>query len=91
MRQQVIAQMDKWAEAIGEHRVIDSLAAYLTEGSPELREEGLNWVLAHKAALKKCEHKELITPLVNCLLDKTSKIRAQSEEIIIEVMIYIGF
>jgi hypothetical protein len=56
-----------------------------------LREEGLNWVLAHKAALKKCEHKELITPLVNCLLDKTSKIRAQSEEIIIEVMIYIGF
>jgi hypothetical protein len=83
--------MDKWAEAIGDHKVIDSVATYLSEGGPELREEALNWVLAHKAALKKCEHKELISPLVNCLLDKTSKIRAQSEEIIVEVMIYIGF
>lgn len=32
--------MEKWAEAIGEHKVIDSLAGYLTDGSPELREEG---------------------------------------------------
>lgn len=60
VRQQVIAQMDKWAEAIGDHKVIDSVATYLSEGGPELREEALTWVLAHKAALKKCEHKELI-------------------------------
>jgi hypothetical protein len=48
VRQQVVQVMDKWAEQIGEHRVIDSLAGYLTEGSPELRDEALTWILAHK-------------------------------------------
>lgn len=91
VRQQVIAPMNKWAEAIGDHKIIDSLAPYLTEGNPELREEALTWILAHKPALKKVEHKELVAPLVQCLLDKTSKIRSNAEEVIIEVMGYIGF
>lgn len=91
VRQQVVAQMDKWAEAIGEHKVIDSLAEYLTNGSPELREEGFAWIIAHKQALAKCEHKDLISPLVSCLLDKTSKIRTQAEEVIMIVMGFIGF
>lgn len=64
VRQQVIVPMNKWAEAIGDHKIIDSLAPYLTEGNPELREEALTWILAHKAALKKVEHKELVAPLV---------------------------
>lgn len=83
--------MNKWAEAIGEHKVIDSLAPYLTEGSPEMREEALTWIIAHKSALAKTDHKELVAPLVNCLLDKTSKIRAQAEELIVGVMGFIGF
>jgi hypothetical protein len=83
--------MDKWAEAIGDHKVIDSVAGYLEAGSPELREEALTWIIAHKQALKKTEHRELISPLVTCLLDKTSKIRTQTEEIIVVVMGFIGF
>ena len=48
-------------------------------------------MLAHKQALAKCEHKDLISPLVSCLLDKTSKIRSQAEEVITIVMGFIGF
>ena len=83
--------MNKWAEAIGDHKIIDSLCPSLTEPNPEFREEALTWVLAHKPALKKADHKELVAPLVQCLLDKTSKIRSNAEEIIIEVMGFIGF
>jgi hypothetical protein len=33
----------------------------------------------------------MVKPLVDCLLDKASKIRTSSEEIIVEVMTYTGY
>lgn len=91
VRAQVVAPMNKWAEAIGEHKVIDSLAPYLEKGNEELRNESMDWILAHKEGLKKAEHKELAGPLLHCLLDKTSKIRKDAEELIVIVMGYTGF
>lgn len=40
-----------------------------------MREEGLKWILAHKESVKTSDHSLMVKPLVDCLLDKVSKIR----------------
>jgi hypothetical protein len=43
--------------------------------NPELREEGLKWIVAHKEGIKGADHSLMVKPLVDCLLDKMAKIR----------------
>ena len=83
--------MNKWAESIGAETVVTYACAQLEQENPELREEGLKWILAHKDAIKNSDHTLMVKPLVDCLLDKVSKIRQQAEEIIVEVMSMTGF
>jgi len=59
--------------------------------NPELRDEGFKWILAHKEGIKGADHSLMVKPLMSCLTDKVSKIRSCAEEVIVEVMAYIGF
>jgi hypothetical protein len=91
VREEVISCMDKWAEAVGGSPVVTYACAQLEQENPELREEGLKWILAHKESVRGADHTLMVKPLVDCLLDKVSKIRQQAEEIIVEVMSMTGF
>jgi hypothetical protein len=82
--------MGKWAEEIGAGPVITHTAKAIETGSPELRDLGLTFIITNKAEIKDAEHNEMVKPLCECLNDKASKIRASAEEIIVEVMSYIG-
>jgi len=48
-------------------------------------------LLANKSSIKGADHSAMVKPLVDCLLDKVSKIRQQAEEVIVEVMSVTGF
>lgn len=75
VRDEVVGCMDKWSEAIGSETVVQYACAQLEQENPELREEGLKWILAHKDGIKGADHSIMVKPLVDCLLDKVSKIR----------------
>lgn len=83
--------MDKWAEAIGPEALITHTCCHLEVENPELRDEGLKWIIAHKDGIKGAELALMVKPLCDCLSDKVSKIRVLAEEIIVEVMAYTGF
>jgi len=91
IRAQVVAPMTLWAEAAGDHKVMDQLFGLLKDANPEFRSEVFTWVLERKPALAKVDHKETIKPLIACLSDRDAKIRNASEEVIVEVMGFIGF
>jgi len=76
VRADVVECMNKWAEAIGAEPVITWTCNQLETENPELREEGLKWILAHKDGVKGADHTLMVKPLVDCLLDKVSKIRS---------------
>lgn len=76
VRDEVIACMNQWSEAIGPETVIQYACAQLETENPELREEGLKWIIAHKEGIKGADHTIMVKPLVDCLLDKVSKIRS---------------
>ena len=44
----------------------------------------------HKAAIAKCEHREMIKPLILCLTDRSGPIRTMADEIIVECMGFCG-
>jgi len=90
MRADVIAQTNKWAEAIGANHVIDNMCTYLTDGNPELRNDSLRWICENKAAIAKCEHREMIKPLIMCLTDRGAPIRTMAEEAIVATMCHVG-
>jgi len=90
MRADVIVSVNKWAEAIGDEYVIGNMCTYLTDGNPELRNESLKWMCEHKAAIAKCEHREMIKPLILCLTDRSGPIRVMADEVIVATMGYVG-
>lgn len=90
MRADVIASVNKWAEAIGDEHIIANMCTYLPDGNPELRNESLKWMCEHKAAIQKCEHREMIKPLILCLTDRSGPIRTMADEIIVACMGYCG-
>jgi hypothetical protein len=90
VRNDALSCMGKWAEAIGAGPVITHTANALDKGSPELRDLGLGFIISNKAEIKDAEHSDMVKPLCECLNDKASKIRAAAEEIIVEVMSFIG-
>lgn len=91
MRADVIASADKWGEAIGRHYIINYLCAFLAEGNPQIREEGLKWMTLHKDEIKKADHSQMVKPLIACLTDKKAEIRTMALELIIEVICLTGF
>lgn len=91
MRADVIVTVNKWAEAIGDDHIIGNMCTYLADGNPELRNESLKWICEHKAAIAKCEHREMIKPLILCLTDRSGPIRTMADEAIVATMGYVGF
>jgi hypothetical protein len=91
VRGDVIVSMDKWAEAIGPEALVTYTCSHLEVENPELRDEGLKWILLHKEGIRGADHTVMVKPLCDCLTDKVSKIRLLAEEIIVEVMAYTGF
>jgi hypothetical protein len=47
----------------------------LVTENPELRDEALKWILKNKEAIKTSDVKELVKPLVSCIVDKVPIIR----------------
>lgn len=91
VRQDIVASVDKWSEAIGPEAIINALGAIVVQDNPELRTEALSWIIKHKDSIKSAENKELIKPLVSCLSDKTPAIRSMAEQVITEVMPITGY
>jgi hypothetical protein len=56
-----------------------------------LRDEALKWIIKNKDALKSCEVKEIVKPLVSCLSDKVPAIRNMTEQVIAYVMPLTGY
>jgi hypothetical protein len=56
-----------------------------------MRTESLQWICKNKAAIAKCDYKEMVKPLILCLTDKSGPIRTMTEEIIVATMGYAGF
>mmetsp|Transcript_39875 Transcript_39875/g.52186 ORF Transcript_39875/g.52186 Transcript_39875/m.52186 type:complete len:307 (-) Transcript_39875:3172-4092(-) len=91
MRADVITSVNKWSEAIGAEHVIANMCTYLTDGNPELRSESLKWICENKAAIAKCEHREMVKPLIMCLTDRSGPIRTMADEAIVATMSHVGF
>lgn len=91
MRDQVLASIDKWSDAIGSENVINQLAKLLVVENPELRTEGLKWILSHEQAIPEADKVEMVKPLIACLTDKSKMIRDQAEKIIMILMPLIGY
>ena len=75
VRNDVVASMNKWSEAIGAEVVIPILAGICKTENPELRGEGLKWILQNKEAIKDADTSGMTEPLVSCLSDKSKAIR----------------
>ena len=75
VRADVVAAMNKWSEQIGAEVVIPVLCGLCKTENPELRGEGLKWVLQHKDSIKEADTSNIIEPLVACLSDKSKAIR----------------
>ena len=92
VRADAIACTNKWAEAIGHGHVIYHMCRALEKGSPELRLDGLNWIIENMGAVKDIpEKKDVCFSLCECLQDKKSDIRSMAEKVITEIMGHTGW
>jgi hypothetical protein len=58
---------------------------YLIQDNPELRNELLTWVLAHKPKIDKADPKVMFQSIISCLQDKGKGVRTMAEEVFAEV------
>lgn len=56
VRADVIESMAKWSEAIGPSLIVQYTCLQLETENPELRDEGLKWIQAHKDGIKDADH-----------------------------------
>jgi hypothetical protein len=91
VRQNVVTSMNKWAEAIGAHNVINQLGPVILDPNPEARSEGMTWILKNTSSVTESDMPSLIKPLLACLNDKSKALRDQAEEIITLIMPEIGY
>jgi hypothetical protein len=91
VRGDAISCMDKWAEHVGPEVIINNLGPLLVQENPELRTEGLKWIIKQKDAIKTSEVKDLAKPLVSCISDKSPAIRTMADEVISCVMPFTGY
>lgn len=79
VRADVIASVDKWAEQIGPEQVITQIGAAIALENPEMRAEGIKWILDHQDSIKDADCVSMVKPLVSCLTDKVKDIRDKTE------------
>jgi len=79
VRADVVASMNKWSDSIGAEIIINHLIATLTVENPELRTEGLKWIIEHIDAIPDGDTQSMIAPLISCLSDKSKAIRESTE------------
>lgn len=75
VRNDVIASMNKWSEAIGAEIIINQLAPVLEIENPEGRTESFKWINENKNSIASADTSALIKPLTLCLTDKSKTIR----------------
>ena len=91
LRQAAKLSVDKWASKVGPEKVLNALIEPLKWDSIEARTEILNYIVANKAFLSKCETKSLVPSILVCLQDRTVNIRNQAEVVFGEIVEIIGF
>jgi hypothetical protein len=63
--------------------VINILSANLSCESPDLKLNLLKWFLKNEEGLHKCEMKQMIPNLINCMIDKSKDVRILAEHVIL--------
>lgn len=91
LRQDALVAIEKWAAETGAESIVNYAAEPLMLESPELRNELLNWLLAHKDTFAKCDMKPFAPSVLNCLQDRAANIRNSAEILFGEVVECIGF
>lgn len=71
--------MDKWGTTVGAEVIINNVGPMVIQENPELRNEALTWILKNREAIKTSEVKELVKPIVSCMIDKVPGIRNLAE------------
>jgi hypothetical protein len=63
-----ITCINKWAEAMGTGNVMFHICKAFEKGSPELRDEGLKWIMENMSSVKDMpEKKDVCFSLSECL------------------------
>lgn len=90
IKDESIKCINKLIDLIGIDYIIGFLSIHLKSKNLEMKNEILNILLKNKKNItnqKEC--KKIITPLIDCLLDKNINVRNMSKEIIQEIMKYV--
>lgn len=90
IRTDTLASMDKFAETVGPETVINTAAPFLSQESPEMRLELLNWILKYSDSLNKVDLKPFSNVILSCLLDRSKEIRASAEIFFDKIISIIG-
>ena len=89
VRSEIMEAANKVAEKIGFDMIGALITQYfLNNDSPEMKSELLLWLSNNTDAL---EPKSLVTPLLNCLLDKNKEVRANAETLLSKAIEKLGF
>jgi len=91
IRSETVIAIDKFAEAIGPAIVLNSFGPLLEKDNPDLRTEVLKWIIKNKKGLNAMDANSLVGPLVLTMQDRTKEIRLLAEEVISELMQYVGY
>lgn len=90
IRTDTLASMDRFAETVGAETVINTAAPFLSQESPEMRLELLNWILKYSDSLNKVDLKPFSNVILSCLLDRSKEIRASAEIFFEKIISIIG-
>lgn len=83
MRLEVLKTLDKFSQTLGPEYIINTLTANLSSESPDLKLNLLKWFLKNEEGLNKCDMKQMIPSLINCLIDKSKDVRILAEHVIL--------
>ena len=91
IKDQAVTCVNKILELIGIDQVINYFGAHLKAENFEIKNEILKLLIKNKNTLvNQKDNKDLLYPLINCLLDKNTNIRNNAKIIIQEMMQYIS-
>ena len=87
VRNDVLAATEKFVEVCGADVVLNYLIPLVAQDNPQIRGEGLDFILKYKEHINKCDVNLFTKPLVQCLQDKNPTIRGKCEEVIGVIML----
>ena len=91
VRADVVASVNKWADAVGAENVLNYMFLKVALENPESRTECLKWILEHIESIPLAETGAMVAPLIACLSDKSKAIRDQVERVMAVVMPIVGY